>query len=292
MACDDGLLYAMSAVGLLKCFDAGTGDERWAVDVPKEYQGEPPGWGYSEAPVVFENKVIVSPGGQNGFVALDKKTGKTIWQCPEPKGHPGHSSSIVVDFRGHAIVVRLSGIGMAACDARTGKSLWINKRAVGGAAVATPVHWEGYVFGATAYNNGGACVKLGLEGDTVTATQVWETKEMQNHHGGFVVVDGYLYGNHLSGWTCIDMKTGEVKWYDDGVGKGSLAYADGMLYTYSEGAGRIGLVEATPTGYRRTGEFSVRGRNNSWPHPVIINGRLYLRYWDTLYCFDVTRGRP
>jgi len=107
------------------------------------------------------------------------------------------------------------------------------------------------------------------------------------HHGGYVVVDGYIYGNHEGGWSCLDLKTGEKKWGARGVGKGSIIYADGMLYTYGERGGRIALVEAKPDGFQSKGEFSVEGTAESWAHPSIAGGRLYLRFGDNLYCFDI-----
>jgi hypothetical protein len=158
---------------------------------------------------------------------------------------------------------------------------------VGGAAVATPVYSEGYCFGATAYGNGGACVKLSVTDDRIQATQVWETEDMECHHGGFLVHDGYIYGNHNGGWACLDLKTGRKQWYATGVGKGSLCYADGMLYTFGENGGRVGLVRATPDAFEQTGAFRVQGRGWSWAHPVVSGGRLYLRYHDTLYCYNV-----
>jgi outer membrane protein assembly factor BamB len=173
-------------------------------------------------------------------------------------------------------------------DAKRGKLLWRCDRAAGKTAVCpTPVYSDGYVFAASGYGNGGACVKLGGSGRKVKAKPVWETTDMVCHHGGYVVVDGYLYGNHSSGWTCLDLKSGKKKWHDGGVGKGSICYADGMLYTFSEGGGKIGLVPATPDGFKLVSQFSVEGRGRSWAHPAVIGGRLYLRYGGNLYVFDV-----
>ena len=110
---------------------------------------------------------------------------------------------------------------------------------------------------------------------------------MDCKHGGYVIVDGYIYGNDSDGWTCLDLNTGEKKWHEKGVGRGSICYADGMLYLFGERGGRMALVAASPEGYKQTGQLRVRGAGPSWAHPVVIGGRLYLRYDERLYCFDV-----
>ncbi|OVE73958.1 hypothetical protein BVX94_02195 [bacterium B17] len=110
---------------------------------------------------------------------------------------------------------------------------------------------------------------------------------MVSHHGGYIIHDGHIYGNHNNGWACLKLDSGEVMWSEKGVGKGSLCYADGMLYTFSEKGGKVGLVTATPDRFEMNGEFSVQGSAQSWAHPVVTGGRLYLRYADNLYCYDV-----
>jgi outer membrane protein assembly factor BamB len=110
---------------------------------------------------------------------------------------------------------------------------------------------------------------------------------MNCHHGGYVILNGYIYGNNGGGWVCLDLKTGQKKWEAKGVGKGSVCYADGMLYLFGENGGKVGLAPATPSGFKLTGQFSVAGTGPSWPHPVVVRGRLGLRYADNLYCFDV-----
>jgi len=132
-------------------------------------------------------------------------------------------------------------------------------------------------------------LKLTKRGNTITANEAWRTKDMNCHHGGFVIHDGYVYGNHGGGWACIELATGDTMWRDRGVRKGSICFADGMLYMFSEKRGTIGLAPATPDGFRMVGSFSVGGNGPSWAHPVVANGRLFLRYADNLYCFDVKK---
>jgi len=143
------------------------------------------------------------------------------------------------------------------------------------------------VFWSVGYGKGSVCVKLSVSGTRVSAAKAWENRDMVNHHGGFVILDGYIYGNHSGGWTCLDLKTGRKQWYERGVGKGSMCYADGMLYTFGERGGKAGLAAASPKSFALAGTVSVSGRGPSWAHPVVTGGRLYLRYDDNLYCFDV-----
>jgi outer membrane protein assembly factor BamB len=117
----------------------------------------------------------------------------------------------------------------------------------------------------------------------------WTTRDMNCQHGGYVIHEGHIYGNHGGGWVCLDLKTGAKKWNDRAVGKGSLCFADGMLYLFSESRGRAALATCSPKGLQIKGQIDVEGSGPSWAHPVVVGGRLYLRYHTNLYCFDVKR---
>jgi len=286
---DDGKLYILSGRGLLGCYDAKNGERKWLVDIPTTCSSSPPNWGYAESVLIYKDLAIVTPGGRNCIVAFKKSTGKPAWVSKGLNDRPAYASCILFKYKGYPLIANLTAKGLVCISARSGKFLWRNDRAAGRTAVIpTPVYEDGYVFAASGYGNGGACVKLRGSGSRPKAVQVWETKDMVCHIGGFVIVDGYIYGNHGNGWVCLDLKTGRKMWQDRGVGKGSVCYADGMLYTYAENGGRIGLVEAKPDGFRMTGSFSVPGSGRSWAYPVVTGGRLYLRYDDALYVFDVS----
>jgi len=291
---DNGLLYVLSGHGSLVCYDARSGSKKWNVDITSQFGGRPANWGYSEAPLVNASYVAVTPGGSKCIVALNKRTGSPIWTS-SGFNHPAHYASLIeFEYQGVPMLATLTSRSMVAVNAKTGRFLWENLRAAGRTAVCpSPVYENGYVFGASGYGNGGACVKLVVSGGQVRADQVWETKDMVNHHGGYVVVDGYIYGHSdRGGWTCLELSSGRKMWSDRGVGKGSVCWADGMLYTYSENGGRLALVEAKTSGYAAAGEIRVDGpprekRVKSWAHPVVTGGRLYVRYWDVLSVYDV-----
>ena len=287
-AVDGGGVYVFSGKGLLSCRSVADGRKVWAVDIPKTFGGGRPQWAYSESPLVTGNMVVVTPGGSKCIVALNKQNGRTVWTSKGVNDAAHYSSAIAFKFKKASLIANMTAKGLVCVNAADGQFLWRNDRASGSTAVCpSPVYSDGYVFGASGYGNGGACVRLSVSGGRVTAPQAWETSEMNCHHGGYVVVDGHIYGNHSNGWSCLDLRTGERKWNARGVGKGSICYADGMLYTFSERGGRIGLVPAVPTGFSMVGSFSVEGSGPSWAHPVVAGGRLYLRYADNLYAYDV-----
>ena len=282
----EGNLYLVSGVGLVGCYDAKTGKRKWKRQM-SEFGGRPGEWGYAESVLIVGDLAIVTPGGKNFMVALDKKTGEAVWQS-FPFTGPGYSSPIYVEYKGVPMVINGAAGGIIGVHAETGKTLWTNTFSAGNTAnCPTPAFSDGYVFWANGYGKGGICLKLEVSGQNVTAKEAWRTKDMDCHHGGYVILNGYIYGNNGGGWACLDLKTGQKKWEAKGVGKGSLCYADGMLYLFAESGGKVGLAPATPTGFKLTGQFSVAGTGPSWPHPVVVRGRLGLRYADNLYCFDV-----
>ncbi|MBN4049828.1 PQQ-like beta-propeller repeat protein [bacterium AH-315-M10] len=286
---DRGQLYLMSGPGLLACYDAATGKRSWQVDITRTHGGKPPQWGYSESVLIHGRLAIVQPGGASCIVAFDKTTGKQVWVSQGLDDPPAYASAIVVTYQKLEMIVTLTSKGMVCVRASDGAFLWRNDRAASGGQVCpTPVYSDGLVF-AAASGQGGACVKLTVTGDRVTASEIWKTKKMQTHHGGFLLVGGFIYGNHKRGWSCLDFKTGKQRWFGRGVRKGSLTYADGMLYTLSERGGKIGLVRATPEKFELISSFKVPGDGKSWAHPVVIGKRLYVRYGDKLTVYDVTR---
>ena len=285
---DGERMYLLSGKGLLSCYGVSDGRRKWSVDITRKFGGKAPKWGYAESPLVYGNLVVVSPGGPNCIVALDKKSGRRAWTSKGFSDVIHYSSCIGFEFKGVSLIATMTSKALVCVSAADGRFLWRNDRAAGKTAICpTPVYSEGYVFGASGYGNGGACQRLSVRGRRLVAQQAWSTDDMDCHHGGYVVVDGYIYGNHKSGWNCLDLKTGRKMWSARGVGKGSICYADGMLYTFSERGGRIGLVPATPRGFALAGEFKVEGSGKSWAHPVVAGGRLYLRYGDNLYAYDV-----
>ncbi len=287
---DNGNLYIVSGNGFVGCFAAATGNPKWSRDM-SEFGGEVQRWGYAESVLIYENLAIVTPGGENCIVALDKATGETVWTSKGFSGPAQYSSCYAFTYQGVPMIVNGTNGGIVCVSPKDGRVLWSNPFSAGNTAnCPTPIFSDGYVFWANGYKKGGICLKLTVNGDDVSAQEAWRTEDMVCHHGGYIVHEGYIYGNHDRGWVCLDLKTGEKKWQETGVGKGSICFADGMLYLFAEKEGAAGLATCSPDGMQMVGNMNVAGTGTSWAHPVVINGRLYLRYDKNLYCFDVKAG--
>ena len=281
---DNGKLYILGGHGLLGCFDTRSGQRIWMRDA-KEFGGAPGGWGYAESVLILGQLAIFKPGGRNCIIALDKDTGRNVWASQGFSAGPEYSSCIALSFGGVPMIVTGTNQGLVAVNSRNGALLWDNRFSAGNTAnCPTPAYSDGYVFWSNGYGKGGVCVKLLPAGQAIEA---WTTKQLECHHGGYIIDNGYIYGNHGGGWSCLELKTGRRMWENRGVGKGSLCWADGMLYLFSEDAGLAALATCSPEGLKITGKVRVQGEGPSWAHPVVIGGRLYLRYESHLYCFDV-----
>ena len=293
---DDGLVYTMSANGELVCVSAADGGKKWSKNLVDDFGGSVPKWGYAESPLVDGNKVVVTPGGKKGaIVALDKKSGETIWQSTELTDGAEYSSLIIADPNGKKQYVQLFQKNLAGVDAESGKLLWSSPWPQGRVAVIpTPIYHDGHVYMTSGYSAG--CRLVDIRGSEPKV--VWESKNMTNHHGGVILVDGHLYGfSDRLGLVCQDLKTGEKKWDEKPVGKGAVHYADGMLYCLNERERSVFLVKASPEGFEETGRFELPKETELrkgtmglvWTHPVVVDGRLYLRDQDLVFCYDVKK---
>ena len=286
---DGDRVYVLTETGELACLRVGDGSILWQLNILREFGGRNISWLISESPLVDGDRVIVTPGGRRaGVVALDKMTGETIWTGEELSSDAGYASAVAADIGGVRTIMTLTdraGVGIRASD---GKLMWEYGRAANRTAnVSTPIFSDDKVFYSSAYGTGAGLLALTASGGEVQAEEVYFTRQMQNHHGGIVLVDGYLYGYHNSILTCLDFETGELMWRHRGVGKASISYADGHLYLFSEN-NVVGLAEATPEAYREKGRFKVA--DQGWPsyaHPVISDGRLYIRNQGVVSSYDV-----
>ncbi|MFQ5808972.1 MAG: PQQ-binding-like beta-propeller repeat protein, partial [Armatimonadota bacterium] len=204
---DEGNLYIVSGHGLVGCYDAKSGAPKWSRKM-SEFGGRPGGWGYAESVLIYENLAVVTPGGQNCIVALDKKTGETVWQSQGFNGGAQYSSCYAFTYQGLPMIANGTAGGIVCVRAKDGKVLWSNPFSAGNTAnCPTPVFSDGYVFWANGYGKGGICLKLTVNGDEASAEEAWRTAEMDCHHGGYIVHEGYIYGTHKGRWSCLDLKT-------------------------------------------------------------------------------------
>ena len=303
---DGQKIYALGTHGDLVCADTATGREIWRKSYAKDFGGKMmSGWGFTESPLLDGDRLICTPGGADAMmVALDKNTGDVIWKCAAPKLGPkgrdgaAYSSIVATDVGGIRQYVTLTVRGAIGVRAKDGKYLWGYNRVINETAnITTPIVTDDMVFVSTSYNTGSALLKLTPDGEGgVTAKEVYflDGKTFQNHHGGVVLVDGYLYGGHGQNAglpMCIEMKTGKIMWKaPKAVSGGSAAvlYADGNLIFRYEQAAEVALIAASPEGYSLKGTFkSAVDDGPAWAHPVIHDGKLYLRTNDNLMCYNL-----
>ncbi|MHC5138472.1 MAG: PQQ-binding-like beta-propeller repeat protein [Planctomycetota bacterium] len=295
---DNGFVYIVSGVGQTACFRVDNGDTVWQVDTFAQFEGQYPRFGYAESPLVINDKVIVTVGGQKAlFAALDVKDGSVVWTTPGNGDTSAFCSPIAFEWAGKTIVVNMTSGHIVGIDEKTGDLLfsypvsnYISGR-VRGTHPNTPIVKDGRIFVSSGYDMGSTQVKLSANGDSVE--KIWENKEFDNHHGGIVLIDGHLYGanwqsNAKGKWVCVDWQTGKMLYEQDWGNKGGLTYADGMLYCYEEKSGTVGLVKATPDGFDPVSSFVVTlGEKEHWARPVICEKRLYIRHGDVLMAYDI-----
>jgi outer membrane protein assembly factor BamB len=287
---DGNRIYTLGVSGDLVCLDLA-GKIIWRKNLVTDFGGKVPEWGYSESPLVDGEKVIVAPGGRQAtLVALDKFSGKVVWKAQVPEGDGAqYASAIIANVQGERQYIQFLSGGVVGVSANDGAYRWrFNEPANESANCPTPLFRDNYVFAATGYNHGGGLAKLEKGPNGIVAKPVYFTKRMQNEHGGMVLVGDHVYGFDRANLTCMDFKTGQVKWFNRSVGEGSLTFADGHLYARGEN-GLVALVAATPEAYQEKARFTPGDRSGktAWPHPVVTGGRLYLRDQGVLQCYDV-----
>ncbi len=306
---DGDKLYVVSSDGAALALSGRDGKVLWRRSF-NEFGGKMmSGWGFSESPLVDGDKVICTPGGQEAIVvALDKATGETIWACnmdsdkrdPDEKSLPdgaGYASPVISEGGGVKQYVQLVGKGLIGVRASDGQLLWHYSRVGNGTAnIPTALVEADYVFTSTGYGTGSALLKLTSDGQGgVNAEEVYwlESRELQNKHGGMTLVDGYIYcgqGNGEGLPICVEMKTGKVAWGPvraEGRGETSTVYADGHIIFRRED-GTVILAKATPSKYIVEKTFKPEfQKKESWAHPVIANGVLYLREQEKLMAYRV-----
>jgi len=288
----DGRAYVMTGKGVAACYDTN-GKELWKVDTFERFGGRAPSWGIAESPLIVDDKVICTPGGRDAsIVAFDRKTGKEIWRTRALSDKSAYCSPRLIRDGKRDLIVTVTENGLVGVSPGDGAVYW--KRKYRGSCAAhpnTPLYHDGRVYFTSGYDAGGVMVALSEDGRRFRP--VWTDKTLDTHHGGVVLIDGHIYGaswrgNGNGNWVCLSWNTGKPAYESHWHNKGSTVAADGMLYCYEERRGNLALVEPTPREFRIVSSFQItEGRGPHWAHPVIANGRLYVRHGNKLMCYDV-----
>ena len=284
---DGTQLYTLGASGDLTSLDSATGKVAWTVNILQKFGASNIRWGLSESPLVLGDRVLVNAGGRNAsIVALKKTDGSEVWRSGSDES--GYSSAVVQTVGGIPQAIFFTASNVRGVDTRDGRQLWSYSRVSNRTAnIATPIVRGNRVFVSSDYGTGAALLELTASGNTVNAREVYFTNEMRNHHASSILIGDHLYGFSSAILTAMKFDTGEVAWRDRSVGKGSMVFADDRLYLFSE-RGVAGLAEASPTGYKEHGRFEIKaGASPTWSHPVVSNGKLYLRDQDTIYAYHI-----
>lgn len=296
----NGKIYLVSGSGDMVCID-NKGKLLWTVNHFKKYNATSPRFGISESPLIVDDKVIASPGGDEAsMVAFDINTGEIRWETEPLNEEVHYVNPLLINHGGKKLIVSLTSNHIIGVDAVNGKLLWkvnytgMNENTGGRVRknhTITPIYHDGFVFVCSGYNHTSA--KLKLTSDASSAELVWNNKDIDPHHGGVVLLGDYLfssnYENNANGdWVCIDWKTGKTKWINEWYNKGSIISADDMLYIYEEKSGHVGLVKPSPEKMDVVSEFKIeKGTGPHWSHPVIRDGRLYIRHGEFLMVYNV-----
>lgn len=307
---DGDRVYVFSGYGNLVCFDAKTGKEKWAVDTLEKFKGRNLKWGLSESPLIYGDKVICTPGGKDAtMVALDKMDGRTIWTTKGLSEKAAYCSAVVVELNGKPLIATNVQKSIILVDPDNGKVVHrVPHEKRHDLAAVSPIVTGRYLYVTTGYTRDdapdpnefpdrGRMFELKPDGSNYELK--WTERRLDCHHGGVILIDGNIHGSSsaiyppdskeevIGMWYCLGLATGRIEYEAKLVGKGSVIYADDMLYCYGEG-GRVGLVRITPGGYEMVSSFEVtKGTAEYWAHPSISDGRLYIRHGSALMAYDI-----
>lgn len=282
---DGDRVFTLSRAGHVLCLQAGDGKPVWSKHLVKDLGGKVPTWGYSGSPLVIGDLLFVDVGAGDGTtMALDKRTGRVAWKS----GRGDASYGTIAPFRhgGTECLASFTAFGLVVREMRSGKELagfpWKTSYDVN---ATTPVVSGDKIFISSGYNKGCALVKF--DGRSLQA--VWESRKLRNHFNSSVLWKDHLYGFDESKLACLDFATGEVKWTQDGLGKGSLMLADGKLIIQGE-RGDLVIAEASPASFKELARAKVL-KDRCWVVPVLANGRIYCKNnTGDLVCLDASGG--
>jgi outer membrane protein assembly factor BamB len=297
---DGDRLYFVRGKGEVHCVAAADGRMIWQKEFIRDFGGKlMSDWGFSESLLVDGNFVICTPGGTGGtLVSLDKNSGNLVWRSTGWADDAGYSSPIAADVNGVRQYIQQSSKGVAGISARDGRLLWkVDIAGYRTAVIPSPIYQNNMVYVTSGYGAGCNYIRLTREGDGFKADVVYANTNMTNQHGGVVLMSGHIYGFHdAQGLVCQNLSTGESVWAErqQGLFKGAVLGVNDRLLLQSERGGLLAIVAASPQGWREFGrmEFPERTKienadNMIWTHPVIANGKLYVRDHDLLFCYKL-----
>jgi outer membrane protein assembly factor BamB len=295
-------VYVQSGTGRISCFDALTGKLIWSVEVDKIFKCFYDIYGTAEAPLIVDNKVISSPMGTvASVVALDKNTGKVIWQSKPVYGRRSFASPILYQYKNFKYILTQSNEELIAVNAENGQVMWTWQRFKGrpekhfgwNTIVNTPIFKDDEIYITKGYHDPSIMLKMAPDGKSVSVK--WKNPSLDCHIGGVVLVNGYIYGsnwtnNDKGNWACLKWDTGQTMYDTPWINKGSIIFADNKLYCFEEKTGNVALVKPNPNKFDVISSFKVnKGSGMYWAHPMINDGKLFIRHGTFLLVYNIKK---
>jgi outer membrane protein assembly factor BamB len=296
---ENGKLYVSSGTGQVNCIDADNGKIIWQVDAIKKYKGEIYKHGDAEHPLVLQNIVVYTTGGEeNTMVALNKTDGSLVWKTKSLGGEKSYASPVIIQHNGLNIILAQTANNLIAVNPLNGEIYWyynlikyhLHQQGVG-ANTNPPIYYKNEIFVTSGYDHPG--IKLALSEDGKSVTEIWKNDTIDTHHGGVVLVNGNLYGsnwqnNSKGRWTSVNWETGKTNWEEEWFNKGSIIYADRMLYIYEEKSGNVALIEPSSEKMKIISTFKMKeGEGPHWAHPAVYDGKLFIRHGNVLMVYNI-----
>jgi outer membrane protein assembly factor BamB len=295
-------VYVQSGTGRMSCFDATTGKLIWSVEVDKIFKCFYDVYGGAEAPLIIDNKIISSPMGTvSGVVALDKNTGKVIWQSKPIYGRRSFASPILYKYKNFKYILTQSNEQLVAVNADNGEIMWTYQRFKGrpekhfgwNTVVNTPIFKDDEIFITKGYHDPSIMLKMAPDGKSVSVK--WKNPVLDCHIGGVVMVNGYIYGsnwtsNDMGNWACEKWDNGQKMYETNWINKGSIIFADNKFYCFEEKSGNVALVKPNPNKFELVSSFKVnKGSGMYWAHPMINDGKLFIRHGTFLLVYNIKK---
>ena len=296
---EDGRAYIMGGLGTIVCLDTGTGEIIWSVNTHEDYKGEFHRWGMAESLLLTEDAVISSPVGEmTAVVALNKTNGSLIWKTESFGGARSYVSPMLIEHNGTPMILVTTSNDIMAVSPENGEVFWsidlvtdYGYREGRRNNTNTPLFHNGEIFTTSGYDADGVMLKLSDDGKS--AEMKWHNGALDVHHGGLVLLNGYMYGanwvnNGNGNWVCQEWDTGKVMWEEEWHNKGSIIYADGLLYIFEEKQGHVGLVEPSVEGFKLISSFLPDGGSGPWwAHMSIYDKKLFIRHGTVLFVYEI-----
>lgn len=289
----DDLLYLVTGMGKIICLEADTGKEVWSKDAAGDFGGSNIRWGITENLLIDGKKIFFAPGGKkHNIVALDRFTGKTVWSSPGTgKGDlSAYCSPLIIKLPERKLFVTHMANDLVGLDAETGEFLWAHHITnTNHIHPNTPIFRDGYIFAFSVRESG--CVKLKINSDGSNIDVIWENKELSPSLGGAVIVNDYIFSSSYIDrrWFCVDWSSGATMFSVRDIERGTVIYADGRLYFYTE-RGEIFLVRPNPEKLDIISRTEINiGSGQHFSHPVIRNEKMYVRRGDAMVVFNISQ---